>query len=93
MLHTHSEAKQYFYQKVHGTKNYVLDIPEKIIARELAGFTTGKLTTLANHLLQAVHPKPDEAYKMPYAPAVRIVGACNLMFFSGATASALYHHK
>jgi 2-iminobutanoate/2-iminopropanoate deaminase len=49
-------------------------------------------TELANHLLQAVHPKPDEAYKMPYAPAVRIVGACNLMFVSGATASALYHY-
>lgn len=49
-------------------------------------------TVLANHLLQAVHPKPDEAYKMPNAPAVRIVGACNLMFVSGATASALYHH-
>jgi 2-iminobutanoate/2-iminopropanoate deaminase len=49
-------------------------------------------TALANHLLQSVHPRPDEAYKMPYAPAVRIVGACNLMFLSGATASALYHH-
>ncbi len=42
--------------------------------------------------LQAVHPIPEEAHKMPYAPAVRIVGACDLMFLSGATASRLYHH-
>ena len=42
--------------------------------------------------LQAVHPIPEEAHKMPYAPAVRIVGACDLMFISGATASRLYHH-
>jgi enamine deaminase RidA (YjgF/YER057c/UK114 family) len=44
------------------------------------------------HFLKMVHPKPDEAYKMPYAPAIHIVGACNLMFISGATASPLYHH-
>jgi 2-iminobutanoate/2-iminopropanoate deaminase len=41
--------------------------------------------------LEAVHPKPEEAHRMPYAPAVRIVGACDLMFISGATASPLYH--
>ncbi|MBI4275020.1 MAG: RidA family protein [Rhizobiales bacterium] len=41
--------------------------------------------------LEVVHPLPKEAHKMPYAPAVRIVGACNLMFISGATASPLYH--
>jgi enamine deaminase RidA (YjgF/YER057c/UK114 family) len=41
--------------------------------------------------LEAVHPKPEEAARMPYAPAVRIVGACDLMFISGATASPLYH--
>lgn len=41
--------------------------------------------------LHAVHPEPDKAYMMPYAPAVQIVGACNLMFISGATASDLYH--
>ena len=29
---------------------------------------------------------------MPYAPAIHIVGACDLMFISGATASPLYHH-
>ena len=28
---------------------------------------------------------------MPYAPAVHIVGACDLMFLSGATSSPLYH--
>ena len=37
--------------------------------------------------LEAVHPKPEEAAHMPYAPAVRIVGACDLMFISGATRS------
>jgi 2-iminobutanoate/2-iminopropanoate deaminase len=45
-----------------------------------------------SHTIEAVHPKPEEAFKMPYAPAVKIVGACNLMFISGATASTLYHH-
>jgi enamine deaminase RidA (YjgF/YER057c/UK114 family) len=35
---------------------------------------------------------PEQADKMPYAPAVKIVGACDLMFISGATASPLYHH-
>jgi enamine deaminase RidA (YjgF/YER057c/UK114 family) len=44
------------------------------------------------HSVEAVHPIPEEAYKMPYAPAVKIVGACDLMFLSGATASRLYHH-
>jgi enamine deaminase RidA (YjgF/YER057c/UK114 family) len=43
------------------------------------------------YALEAVHPKPEEAHKMPYAPAVKIVGACDLMFISGATASPLYH--
>ena len=41
--------------------------------------------------LEPVHPKPEEAAHMPYAPAVRIVGACDLMFISGATPSPLYH--
>jgi 2-iminobutanoate/2-iminopropanoate deaminase len=41
--------------------------------------------------LEAVHPKPEEADTMPYAPAVTIVGACDLMFLSGATPSPLYH--
>jgi enamine deaminase RidA (YjgF/YER057c/UK114 family) len=46
----------------------------------------------STYKLEAVHPIPEEAHKMPYAPAVRIVGACDLMFLSGATASRLYHH-
>ena len=46
----------------------------------------------ATFSVEAVHPIPEEAYKMPYAPAVKIVGACDLMFLSGATASRLYHH-
>src|SRR5690348_5437283 len=41
--------------------------------------------------LEAVHPKPAEAHTMPYAPAIHIVGACDLMFVSGATSSPLYH--
>src|SRR5262249_12384081 len=45
----------------------------------------------ATFALEAVHPKPEEAHRMPYAPAVRIIGACDLMFISGATASPLYH--
>jgi 2-iminobutanoate/2-iminopropanoate deaminase len=43
------------------------------------------------HKLELVQPKPEEAHRMPYAPAIKIVGACNLMFVSGATASPLYH--
>ena len=42
--------------------------------------------------LEAVHPDPSQAHKMPYAPAIKIVGACDLMFLSGATASPLYHN-
>jgi 2-iminobutanoate/2-iminopropanoate deaminase len=42
--------------------------------------------------LEAVHPDPSQAWKMPYAPAIKIVGVCDLMFLSGATASPLYHH-
>jgi enamine deaminase RidA (YjgF/YER057c/UK114 family) len=41
--------------------------------------------------LDPVHPKPEEAHTMPYAPAIHIVGACDLMFLSGATSSPLYH--
>src|SRR5450830_1640015 len=41
--------------------------------------------------LEPVHPKPEQAHTMPYAPAVHIVGACDLMFLSGATPSPLYH--
>ncbi len=43
------------------------------------------------HKLEVVQPRPEEAHRMPYAPAVKIVGACNLMYVSGATPSPLYH--
>ena len=39
--------------------------------------------------LEAVHPDPSQAHKMPYAPAIKIVGACDLMVLSGATSSPL----
>ena len=42
--------------------------------------------------LDPVHPKREEAHTMPYAPAIHIVGACDLMFVSGATSSPLYHN-
>lgn len=41
--------------------------------------------------ISEVHPKPEEAHNMPYAPAIQVVGACDLLFIAGATASPLYH--
>ena len=41
----------------------------------------------AAHKLELVQPSPKDAHRMPYAPAVKIVGACDLMFVSGATPS------
>jgi enamine deaminase RidA (YjgF/YER057c/UK114 family) len=38
-----------------------------------------------------VHPQPDRAAEMPYAPAVEIREPSVLLFVSGATASPLYH--
>lgn len=38
-----------------------------------------------------VHPQPDEAEHMPYAPAVYVPPGTHLYFISGATASPLYH--
>jgi 2-iminobutanoate/2-iminopropanoate deaminase len=49
------------------------------------------MTKSQDFKIEPVHPKPEEAHTMPYAPAVRIVGACDLMFLSGATPSPLYH--
>jgi enamine deaminase RidA (YjgF/YER057c/UK114 family) len=49
-------------------------------------------TAARGYRLDVIHPDPSQAHKMPYAPAVHIVGACDLMFISGATASTLYHH-
>lgn len=41
--------------------------------------------------LAVVQPDPSQAHRMPYAPAVTITGAADLMFVSGATPSPLYH--
>jgi 2-iminobutanoate/2-iminopropanoate deaminase len=41
--------------------------------------------------LEEVHPLPERADEMPYAPAVEVVGAERILFLSGATASPLYH--
>ena len=38
-----------------------------------------------------VHPQPDRAAEMPYAPAIEVTGASQIVFLSGATASPLYH--
>lgn len=41
--------------------------------------------------LAVVQPDPSQAHRMPYAPAVTITGAADLMFVAGATPSPLYH--
>jgi len=41
--------------------------------------------------IEEVHPHPERAAEMPYAPAVEVTGAGQLLFVSGATASPLYH--
>ena len=41
--------------------------------------------------IQEVHPQPDRAAEMPYAPAIEVTGADRILFISGATASPLYH--
>jgi 2-iminobutanoate/2-iminopropanoate deaminase len=41
--------------------------------------------------IQEVHPQPDRAAEMPYAPAIEVIGAGQIVFISGATASPLYH--
>jgi enamine deaminase RidA (YjgF/YER057c/UK114 family) len=43
------------------------------------------------YTVETIQPNPARAKDMPYAPAVRIVGACDLMFVSGVTPSPLYH--
>lgn len=39
----------------------------------------------------AVHPDPDRASEMPYAPAVEVPERAAIVFISGSTASPLYH--
>lgn len=41
--------------------------------------------------IEEVHPNPDRADEMPYAPAIEVSGADRILFISGATASPLYH--
>ncbi len=41
--------------------------------------------------IEEVHPQPDRAAEMPYAPAIEVTGAGRIVFISGATASPLYH--
>jgi enamine deaminase RidA (YjgF/YER057c/UK114 family) len=41
--------------------------------------------------IDEVHPQPERAAEMPYAPAIEVTGASQIVFLSGATASPLYH--
>ncbi len=41
--------------------------------------------------IEEIHPRPDRADEMPYAPAIEVTGAGRILFLSGATASPLYH--
>jgi enamine deaminase RidA (YjgF/YER057c/UK114 family) len=41
--------------------------------------------------IEEVHPQPERAAEMPYAPAIEVTGADRILFISGATASPLYH--
>ena len=41
--------------------------------------------------IEEVHPRPERAGEMPYAPAIEVTGASQILFLSGATASPLYH--
>jgi enamine deaminase RidA (YjgF/YER057c/UK114 family) len=41
--------------------------------------------------IDEVHPQPERAAEMPYAPAIEVTGAGRMLFISGATASPLYH--
>lgn len=38
-----------------------------------------------------IHPRPDAAQFMPYAPAIRVQGPADILFISGSTPSPLYH--
>ncbi len=45
----------------------------------------------AQATIEEVHPQPERAGEMPYAPAIEVTGASQILFLSGATASPLYH--
>lgn len=44
-----------------------------------------------NALPQAVHPNPERAAEMPYAPAVEVINPERIYYLAGATAVPLYH--
>ncbi|MDP6279507.1 MAG: RidA family protein [Nitrospinota bacterium] len=41
--------------------------------------------------IEAIHPKPEEAHTMPYAPGIYVEGGSDILFLSGSTTSPLYH--
>lgn len=41
--------------------------------------------------IEAIHPRPERAAEMPYAPAVEVREPTQILFLSGATALPLYH--
>jgi len=41
--------------------------------------------------IEEVHPRPDQARHMPYAPAISVRGPADILFISGSTPSPLYH--
>jgi 2-iminobutanoate/2-iminopropanoate deaminase len=49
------------------------------------------MATKAQATIEEIHPQPDRAAEMPYAPAIEVTGASQIVFLSGATASPLYH--
>lgn len=49
------------------------------------------MTTEGHASIAQVHPDPDRAAEMPYAPAIEVTGPSQILFLSGATASPLYH--
>lgn len=46
---------------------------------------------MSSGLPQVIHPDPSRASEMPYAPAVEVVQADNIIFISGSTPSPMYH--
>lgn len=49
------------------------------------------MSTDLDNVITTIQPQPDQEQHMPYAPAVFVRGAADIMFISGATASPLYH--
>ena len=45
----------------------------------------------SNPAIKEIQTIPERAHDMPYAPAIRVVGAGDMLYISGATASPLYH--